>query len=384
MIDLALRGLFYFFLSPFLFYWKSFPLQHIEIRLRKDKMPCQGLFNDMGRLPPGSSLIPQLKTLITSKHHHGKASWSPTQNPAILLFRKNFYFLLHTLHILSPSHLHIDKDCNPAISLKKKWQSNFSSWGSAVMAYDKVIQAWHDLRTLDVSWQPCVMLALLIQASPDRRTQASLGSFQSYTAHAFLCPYPSWSCQYPLLALFADLSLAPAWVWALPCKFTNPQDLPCHKSTSSAAAASGIAPHDTLTPLSSAWPFCPPFCKTVCDWTQAKIILILKGRRDEKQLFVLTHYRILMIICLLLFRSRDYFFLFRPWEWKCFLFLLIIWKTLLKFKVRIELQNLSVQFKSQIFNWTQILQFKQYWDMQQYLCTCTQKHTKFTNFSHTE
>lgn len=45
------------------------------------------------------------------------------------------------------------------------------------MASDKVIQAWYVFKTLDLSWQPSVTLALLLQASLDRRTQASLGSF---------------------------------------------------------------------------------------------------------------------------------------------------------------------------------------------------------------
>lgn len=184
-----------------------------------------------------------------------------------------FIFFCTILHTPSPSHLHIHKECNPAISLKTKCQSHFSSRGSAVMACDKVIQAWYDFKTWDLSWQPWVMLALLLQASPDRRTQASLGSFQTYTAHAFPCLYPSWSCQYLLLALFANLYLAHAQIWTLPFKLTNPQDFSHHKSTSSAPASSGIAPHSSLSPLSSAWSFCPSFFKGVWDWTQAKTIL---------------------------------------------------------------------------------------------------------------
>lgn len=58
-----------------------------------------------------------------------------------------------------------------------------------------------------------------------------------------------------------------------------------------------------------------------------------------------------------------------------FFFLLTIWKTLLKLKLGTELWNLPVQFKS-IFNWTWIPQFKQYSDMQQYLCICKHIHTK--------
>lgn len=54
---------------------------------------------------------------------------------------------------------------------------------------------------------------------------------------------------------------------------------------------------------------------------------------------------------------------------------LTIGKMLLKCKVGAELWNSPVQFKI-IFNWNYILQFKQYWDMQQYLSTCTHKHTK--------
>lgn len=84
-----------------------------------------------------------------------------------------FIFFCTILHTPGPSHLHIHKECNPAISLKTKCQSHFSSRGSAVMACDKVIQAWYDFKTWDLSWQPWVMLALVLQASPDRRIQAS-------------------------------------------------------------------------------------------------------------------------------------------------------------------------------------------------------------------
>lgn len=56
MIDLALKRLF----SPpnhvfFLIVLAFFPLDAYKIRLRKVKMPCQGLLNDMGKLPPGFS-----------------------------------------------------------------------------------------------------------------------------------------------------------------------------------------------------------------------------------------------------------------------------------------------------------------------------------------
>lgn len=59
-------------------------------------------------------------------------------------------------------------------------------------------------------------------------------------------------------------------VWTLPCKFTNPQNFSNDKCNSSISASSGTAPHDTLSPLSSAWPFFPSLCNSVCDWTQEK------------------------------------------------------------------------------------------------------------------
>lgn len=243
MINLALRGRF-FFNSP-LILPTIFSSTAYRNQTKEQKMPCHGLFNDMGRVPPGSSLIPQLKALVTNtimeKHLEVQPKIQPFGSSESI-----FNFTCTILHIPSPSYLHVHKDCNPAILLKTKCQSNFSSWGSAVMACDKVIQAWHDLRTSHLSWQPWVMLALLLQASPERRARASLGSFQSYTAPIFPCLYPSWSCQYFLLALFANQYLACAQVWTLPCKFTNPQHFSNHKCTSSISAASGIAPHDTL------------------------------------------------------------------------------------------------------------------------------------------
>lgn len=154
------------------------------------------------------------------------------------------------------------------------------------------------------------MSALVLQASPDRRTRASLGSLQSDTAHAFPCLYPSWRCQY---LLFANLYLAHARVWALPCKSPilrtslvtrAPQVLLLLLQGLSPTAASVLGPQPDPSVL--------PFVKvTGTELRQKEFWFKKAGEMKISSLYLLicvsAHYWVLMIICLLLFRSRDYF-----------------------------------------------------------------------------
>lgn len=167
-------------------------------------------------------------------------------------------------------HPHIHNTRNPEIPLKTKCQSNFSSWGSAVMASDKANQAWYIFKTSDLSWQPSAILALLLWASLDRRTQASLGSFQSYTTRSFPGLYPSWSCQYFLFAPFANLRLVCAWFEPCPASLPIPQKFSLVTRTPQALLLFQLL----LTTVVSALTPCPSLCKSICDTTQAKLILI--------------------------------------------------------------------------------------------------------------
>lgn len=169
--------------------------------------------------------------------------------------RNVFYFWAKVLCTWNTRHAHIHNTCNPEISLKTKCQSNFSSWGSAVMASDKVIQAWYIVQTSDLSWQPAAVLALLLWASVDRRTQASLESFQSYTTQGFPRPLAILELPIFLVCIVCKSAFSLCLVWILPCKLIYSSEiLTCHKDTSSASAVSAIAHHSSLSPDTSSFP----------------------------------------------------------------------------------------------------------------------------------